>query len=114
MSAQDASVYSDRLLPLEAFRSAAWGNNPFIKRSTRFSGSNTRTIEYLDFGEHQLAVGSFCHAVFDEKVIVFEEYRTAMREFKEDVEYERGACIIGQPDSGDVAHITLSSTNHGP
>ena len=100
MLAQDM-MYSYQLLQLESFRSAAWGENTFIKRSTRRSGLNTRTIEYLDFGKHHQAVHSFCHAAFNERVIVFEEYRGAMREFKdENLGHKKGACIIGQPGIG--------------
>ena len=98
-------MYSNRLVELEAFRSDAWGRNSFIKQSTRVSGSKIRTFEYLDFGKHHLAVQHFC-STLNKKFIVFEEYRTAMRRFKEeDMVYKNGACIIGQPGIGEMRRI---------
>ena len=99
-------MYSDRLSELEAFRSAAWGKNSFLKQSTRISGSKIRTIEFLDFGEYHRAVRNFCNTLFSTKAIVFEEYRTAMYRFKEeDVVYKKGACIIGHPGIGEMSRI---------
>ena len=79
----------------------AWGKNPFIKESTR----TNRTIKYLAFGEHLQAVRFFCQTAKD-KLVVFKEYGTAVENFKEqDVAYEEGACIIGQPGIGETRRI---------
>ena len=100
MSAQKSS-YSGLLSLLEAFRFAAWGKNPFIKESTRAD----RTVKYLDFGMHLRAVQSFCETV-EGKLVVFEQYSTAVEEFeKQGVVYKKGACIIGQPGIGELRRI---------
>ena len=86
---------------MEAFWFAAWGKNPFIKEPTR----TDHTIKYLDFGEHLQAMQSFCHAV-DDRIVVFREYSAAVEEFeKQDIEYERGAFIFGQPGIGEMRRI---------
>ena len=95
-----------RLLLLEAFRADVWGNEfIFTQKIDRQSGSNLRTVEYLDFGSHLRAVQLLCRAVTHEKLVVFQEYRDAIDEFeKEDSDYWKGACILGQPGIGKMYH----------
>ena len=98
-----------RLTVLERFWSDVWGNECILKKqATRRSGSDSRTLEFLDFGRHVEAVELFCPATRGERLLlVVDEYREAMRNFQIEGNpppFKRGACITGQPGIGKTCH----------
>ena len=105
-----APVQDRRLAALERFRHAVWGNRDiFTERVTRQSGPNPRIVEYLDFREHRDAVRYICNGMREDKLLVVQEYRDAMNNFRIDSQmyYDRGACILGQPGIGKMHHTWL-------
>ncbi|KAI9463500.1 hypothetical protein HD554DRAFT_2175595 [Boletus coccyginus] len=88
-----APVYNQQLAALEHFRDAVWGNKHiFTKTVTRHqSETNLRIVEYLDFSKHEGAVHSICSTMEEEKLLVIQEYREAMSNFRIDSpKYKKG------------------------
>ena len=55
-----------RLTVLERFWDDVWGNERILKKqATRQSGSDSRALEFLDFGMHVEVVELFCPAIRD-------------------------------------------------
>ncbi|KAI9462576.1 hypothetical protein HD554DRAFT_1450554 [Boletus coccyginus] len=94
---------------LEAFRRDVWGNPSIFVQKSESPHRPGRTVEYLDLESHLAAVQLFCGALMRKELLVTQEYRNAMDKFKSnDLLYENGASIIGQPGIGKSVFIAYA------
>ncbi|KAF9237894.1 hypothetical protein BU15DRAFT_75695 [Melanogaster broomeanus] len=88
------------LCEVEEFRSTVWGDNHVFKTSRIVDvDGKPYSFDYLDFGNHSLALQTLCPLMKSEFMIVRDEYRLAMEALTKE-EYQDGAVVLGQPGIG--------------
>ncbi|KAN0073583.1 hypothetical protein V8E55_012190 [Tylopilus felleus] len=94
---------------LKSFAEAAWGNaQDFLKQD------HAMGVEYINLTEHHLAFEILLGwAVRDQvKILVREEYRTALHELETNNTYHYGAYITGQPGIGKTLFLAYVLVAH--
>ncbi|KAN0077949.1 hypothetical protein V8E55_010006 [Tylopilus felleus] len=94
---------------LKSFAEAAWGNaQAFLKQD------HAMGVEYINLTEHHLAFEILLGpAIIDQvKILVREEYRTALHELETNNRYRRGAYVTGQPGIGKTLFLAYVLVAH--
>ena len=82
---------------LKSLAEAVWGNAQAFLKQDRAIG-----VEYIDLTGHRDAFKVLLGSAITEqaKILVREEYRTALHELETNNGYRRGAYVTGQPGIG--------------